>query len=182
MEMLRIRFPFQSIAIRISDFCCLQEKVCNLLFTIFGLYLCTATLKHKKAMTICIPFCCFCVGRLRLLLSPIFQHLSRLSTRFGSIFIRLGVVRTRSLSSYLVNRSILNKFADSKKGKIRKAKKREVHFKCTFSVKYTRPPHCPNLFYAVSPSECVCCGFCLPCWRRNRGTNLFANFKNPELV
>ncbi|CAO4364301.1 unnamed protein product [Caenorhabditis nigoni] len=26
MEMLRIRFPFQSIAIRISDFCCLQEK------------------------------------------------------------------------------------------------------------------------------------------------------------
>uniref|UniRef100_A0A1I7UR30 Ubiquitin-like domain-containing protein n=2 Tax=Caenorhabditis tropicalis TaxID=1561998 RepID=A0A1I7UR30_9PELO len=26
MEMLRIRFPFQSISIRISDFCCLQEK------------------------------------------------------------------------------------------------------------------------------------------------------------
>ncbi|CAL2031366.1 unnamed protein product [Caenorhabditis brenneri] len=26
MEMLRIRFPFQSISIRISDFCCLQEQ------------------------------------------------------------------------------------------------------------------------------------------------------------
>lgn len=26
MEMLRIRFPFQSISIKISDFCCLQEK------------------------------------------------------------------------------------------------------------------------------------------------------------
>uniref|UniRef100_A0A8R1DF25 ULP_PROTEASE domain-containing protein n=1 Tax=Caenorhabditis japonica TaxID=281687 RepID=A0A8R1DF25_CAEJA len=26
MEMIRIRFPFQSISIRVSDFCCLQEK------------------------------------------------------------------------------------------------------------------------------------------------------------